>query len=497
MVLLTLSSRINKIVGPTLLRYGLLARYRLGGGVIRDSPILDNILLITFAQRLLSLEMQQETHDTLKQAQKKPTRFEAWAERTFDRIFGADPQMKDPSQKHDNYIDTNDIHKIRMSILNTYLRPILVPNETFADVMRWQFHQRFLKWARTEYLVARYGNDLQEAFHAFPRLRLSPQLSGSSSKRRLQSLFGVKSTRLKDNDDDSELEYELPKCSTVRKAFRMQNWSRRKNVNAGWKRLNHLTEQLDGQVAEPHKGIRVAIVDPRADVSSLSIENLLEISGGHVASCGPFNLLCEECDIYQLWTKEYIDTLASYLLKRCMKEDTVILDVGAGDGLLAHVLQQNMQQKVRAGSRGNSRTPPRVVATDDGSWKILTAPHSSVERLSVDQAVSKYAASQQLIVLCSWMPMGEDWSAIFRVHNVAEYILIGEHDDGNCGDNWATWGNVDYRPVEDNDSSPIPIYEREGYIRIDMEDLSQFQFARFDSSGSATSKTVVFRRQRK
>ena len=75
-----------------------------------------------------------------------------------------------------------------------------------------------------------------------------------------------------------------------------------------------------------------------------------------------------------------------------------------------------------------------------------------MERLDVVESMKKYDKSKeneeypvhQLIVLCRWMPMGEDWTKEFRDGGVDEYILIGECDDGNCGHNWLTWGNKAY-----------------------------------------------------
>jgi hypothetical protein len=45
------------------------------------------------------------------------------------------------------------------------------------------------------------------------------------------------------------------------------------------------------------------------------------------------------------------------------------------------------------------------------------------------------------VVFCSWMPLGQDWTAAFRAcASVSAYLLLGECDDGASGDPWATWG---------------------------------------------------------
>merc|ERR1712070_727533 len=103
------------------------------------------------------------------------------------------------------------------------------------------------------------------------------------------------------------------------------------------------------------------------------------------------------------------------------------------------------------------------------------------------------------------MPMGHDWTALFRAAGVDEYILIGEADDGTCGCNWKTWGNrafygKRYANDEENQAkhsgnfSPIPPHEKDGYQRFDMDALTKFQFSSFDLAISKSSKTVSFRK---
>jgi hypothetical protein len=45
------------------------------------------------------------------------------------------------------------------------------------------------------------------------------------------------------------------------------------------------------------------------------------------------------------------------------------------------------------------------------------------------------------MVLASWMPLGQDWTAAMRATPpVEEYVLIGQPDSSMCGDAWLTWG---------------------------------------------------------
>jgi hypothetical protein len=177
--------------------------------------------------------------------------------------------------------------------------------------------------------------------------------------------------------------------------------------------------------------------------------------------------------------------------------------------------------------------PPTVIATDNQSWNITKKAevlgYDVVTTIDMHCNTKLSDNVKQVIVICSWMPMNEDWTKYFRVGNVDEYILIGESDDGNCGDNWATWGNPKFHPCYDvekdiiildannesnnkNDNNnpgnsadcmikryrnkfiPTPPYELDGYIRTNLDYLSKYQFSRFDSRVSKTGRTVSFRR---
>jgi len=296
------------------------------------------------------------------------------------------------------------------------------------------------------------------------------------------------------------------------------------------------------------------------------------VTKGYIRNCGPLNALCQEANFYQLYSREYVQELGDYLLKRTasrlvagetqrrnqqqnvekdddgifedtpsMSPETVVLDIGAGDGLLMHCLRDYMERKVmglplsdnrKGNKRRNNRRNvknntkhhtstiiPTMAATDDMSWKIFAK--AEVEKLAVEQALEKYTRSTnalpkdpntnktpeqqmshpQVIVLCSWMPMGQDWTSHFRAAGVDEYILIGEADDGSCGENWQTWGNPAFCDRDGEDSAarggdgPIPPYAAEGYQRTDMDALAKYQFSSFDLANSKSSKTVSFRRK--
>ena len=402
-----------------------------------------------------------------------------------------------------------------MEAYENYMRPILVPNERWGDVMRWQFNVRFVNFARVEFLAAKYGLDLKDAMDAYPKIRMGPQASVTRMKRKLGILWPEV------QEEGKEWLPLVPSTNTVIKAFQLQSWSRKKNMDAVWNRMTALTKKLGGEVIDvPGSWWKIAKIPPETSVASLSIEAILETAGvAGLSSSGSFNLFCEECNVYQLWTREYIDGLAEYLLERTQHfdGDTIVVDIGAGDGYLAQLLRESFtsdpqknRRPPKTQRRGgpvpkqqteSKRKVPEVVATDDGSWEII--PGAPVEKLSFEKALEKYAVndSRQVIVLCSWMPMGVDFTALFRDYNVEEYILIGEYDDGNCGHNWQTWGNMESRldnleGTDDTDSSSIvPLFEAEGYKRVELSDLSKYHLSRFDCSVSCGSKTFSFRRQ--
>lgn len=327
---------------------------------------------------------------------------------------------------------------------------------------------------------------------------------------------------------DSSVFQRLPKSDVVIKAFGMQDWAKDKDTQRVRQSMLPVAQQLGGTVlkqdqtssssqeslsSKTSRLLNHAVIPPDTDLSDTSLEDILEVvTGGYIANCGPLNALCQEANFYQMWTREYVQHLGDYLLQRSANERTTILDVGAGDGLLMQCLRDYMNQKAgssnknrkTANARGGATKTvnvPSLVATDNMSWNIFV--RAQVEKLSVEDALEKYANSNQdteneptdqVIVLCSWMPMGEDWTSLFRAAEVDEYILIGESDDGSCGHNWKTWGNPSFREGFATPGEVAPPYKQDGYKRWDMDVLTPFQFSSFDCAVSKSSKTVSFRR---
>ena len=529
MVFLTLSRKINKVIGPFLLRNGVNLRHALArGGVVKDNALLDNMLLIKWSQKIVSLEVHDEALKLV--AESKGLQMGKWADDMFDQIFGTDAE----EARRKNMTPS----ELRLLVLESFLRPALLKNEQWGDVAKWQFNRHFMKWARAEFLLAKHGIAVQDALTTYPKLRQSPQLAINPMRRGVLKLVHGGS-----EVPETPKQMALPSASLVEKAFHMKDWSRKKDPNASKQYLDRVAAKLGGSIIDLRGGsMRFANIPSDADVSKVSLEDVLELAGGHVAHCGPFNALCEERDIYQFWTREYVDLLANYILKQTndFKGETVVIDLGAGDGLLTKNIEMSISKEIRGEATSNfvkrkgrqhrSNAPaspavsqqnqytkvPAIIAVDDGSWSIYQK--ASVEKMGVEEALATYCSnddddrtSKQVIVLCSWMPMGVDWSALFRQFNVDEYILIGECDDGSCGDNWETWGSHSFltddieeafeeeggSPVESESASPTPRpFEMDGYKRIDIDDLVAYQFSRFDSAMSKTGRTVTFRRHK-
>mmetsp|Transcript_1615 Transcript_1615/g.2296 ORF Transcript_1615/g.2296 Transcript_1615/m.2296 type:complete len:487 (-) Transcript_1615:15-1475(-) len=475
----------------------------------------------------------------------------------------------------------------RLEAFEAFLRPALVPNNLWSDVMRWQFHNRFIKWARSEYLLAKFEPTLENALMQYPQLLIANNSNNNKNNNQLTFKY-------------------LPSSKVLKRAMKMDHWKKKdtttmrshknddnnnldiENNHDEYKYMEEIVQRLHGgslvsiplsqsststqsQTTPSPSFLKIPNIHPDTDLTNLSVEDILELAGGHVKSCGPFNVLCETQHLYEYWTQEYVQGLSQYLWNRCMEfysnnegAETIILDVGAGNGFLTQVLRECMTmerereeelvnndtflkqfakkkswkngkkhrislKQTSSSSKTNDISSisimPQIIATDDGSWKIR--PTAPVESLSVQDAVNKYGRNypkhlqrqkqqqqsdkqmHQLIVLCSWMPFGEDWTHMIRKSGADEYILIGECDDGNCGHNFHTWGNPAYHERGDeheevgkdaihdmNADDLIAPYLLDGYERINLDDLSALQFSRFDSSVLSKSHTVSFRKKK-
>lgn len=122
--------------------------------------------------------------------------------------------------------------------------------------------------------------------------------------------------------------------------------------------------------------------------------------------------------VHQLLTQEYVDALAAHITATGLKP---VIEVGAGRGDLARAL---------------ARRGVEVRASDDGSWldgrlRWPTAVPAGVQRQGYVEALR---SARPALVICGWMPRGEDWTPAFRAcPSVRAYLLLGEARGGATG----------------------------------------------------------------
>jgi hypothetical protein len=547
MVLLSsVTSKFNRFVAPRLLKSSLLARYQLSRNkpLIIDNPYVDAFFLIPLSQKIISIEVQQvakerekeEKATTINNNKKKdPSAVDDFVDRVWDRYLeGLSPTTTENENEVDihNAItrdanNNNNSHRVKAFI--EYMRPVLTPNNVFDDLNTWRFNNRFAKWIRAEYLICKYEGEIRDILSIHPKLKYSAVLSQARSRIRDTMRYGLSADMTTGNSTIQHAK-SLPSVELLNDAFGMHDWIKTKSTVGGeYDLMSTIAEkELGGTMHEiPGSNVLIPEVDGDKNISHLPFEHLLELTGCHVSSCNAFNALCDDAGIYEFWTDEYVQGLTGYLIERCRDlsqgdddcKDVVIVDVGAGDGLLTKIIREKIakstmnrkigknrkQKKIGKNESTSSKKKrdwniPKVIATDDGSWSIM--PKADVVQLNVKEAMDEYnphvdesgvtSKRHHLIVICSWMPMGEDWSAYFRSVDADEYILIGECDDGSCGDNWLTWGNKEFHVDQDKDEMNPHVMD--GYYRNELDNLSKLQFSRFDSAISSSSKTISFRR---
>lgn len=196
--------------------------------------------------------------------------------------------------------------------------------------------------------------------------------------------------------------------------------------------------------------------------------------------------LCQDSTnpIFEIFTEEYIDALANYVLSRLQEygaiidNPLVILELAAGNGRLTHFLRQKLQTK--------SPGLAHLIASDSHSLKIQ--PLFPVLIATQLEALEIYRPH---IIITSWMPQNKDFSADIRAtSSVLEYILIGEIDSNCCGDRWSTWGNLD--PSATVQEPLIAPYRADGFQRVEIQNLTDMQFSR---TRDGISHTVSFQRE--
>lgn len=205
MVFLTLSKKIANTIGPALFRSGLMARNALVQKA--NSPYLDMMFLLPFSQKLISLAIYDDSRRVVSQFYKKG---------------------------NDKMDATLAISDLRLQVLSDNMRPALLPNEVWDDIDQWRWNLRVMKWARSEFLVSKYGPQVKEALDAYPQIRASPQLTPHPTHKLLLNLARG-TIDLGQQGEETAISNKhnnaipLPSTETLTKAFGLKRWATKKN----------------------------------------------------------------------------------------------------------------------------------------------------------------------------------------------------------------------------------------------------------------------------
>ena len=151
------------------------------------------------------------------------------------------------------------------------------------------------------------------------------------------------------------------------------------------------------------------------------------------------------------YTSEAVQALATYLDARCAALGcTEVIEVGAGDGRLAHLLNACDALRSR-----------RVIPTDPmPKARVREVMGSTADEpvdfpVEVNDSEGALVCHRPSLVLCAFMGCGQDWTAAWRAAGVKEYVLLGALGEGETS----------YRCLNE----PAP----DGYEKLLLEDVSR------------------------
>jgi len=192
-----------------------------------------------------------------------------------------------------------------------------------------------------------------------------------------------------------------------------------------------------------------------------------------------------EHNYYQVYTKEFIESLSKYLanqIKAYYKEyntPITLLEVGSGDGRLSLFLQQELSNIL-------DQKLYLIVSTDNKDWEkrgMTNKESNHVVNMDYKDAIKKYAAGPTIILSC-WMNVDVDWTGDFRSETtIKEYIMIGDVF------RTAYYGQGYYLPINSDFICKRLSQEDNGHGKKIVNGL----VGRFDGSPhNPTSKTEVY-----
>lgn len=331
------------------------------------------------------------------------------------------------------------------------LRPALTPNNMLSDIAAWSENIAFVAWLRAAFLDLKHCN--------------SPQLFEA------EQLFAMQPETLLSHRKACEL-------------FRLS----RPSLSPGEWQPNG----VGASTARRRELLSLQDPDSDLDITDWPLEDVIEAAGGCVWGRGAFNVFAHRNNLFEFITQEFVNGLAEYVAARCnsivlQREEpcsgttvATVAEVGAGSGQLAWHLAPLLEKH-----------GIRFIASD-------AQPRRSPFRHRLQQQDYRDTLAEHMpdIVICSWMPMGTDWSQSFRESGVEEYILLGEADYGNCGCLWKTFGNPAFAPISGTEMPLLSPHKSDGYEKHYLDEISCFMLQRFDSDlyPGGSSRAVSFRR---
>jgi len=179
-----------------------------------------------------------------------------------------------------------------------------------------------------------------------------------------------------------------------------------------------------------------------------------------------FTVCCEN-NIFQLWNKEYIETVSEAILN--LVGEDLVLEVAAGDGMLSHWLRE---YGVNIKATDNMSWHQQNDAHDDRKRRFHrpTQIHSEVEELDGISAIRKY---NPRMVIASWIEYCSELDCEILDERPEYLILIGE-GNGGCTGSTKFWGD------EWNEDNKTPAYwTQKGYSEKEL-DIDVWNICRTD-----------------
>jgi len=287
-----------------------------------------------------------------------------------------------------------------------------------------------------------------------------------------------------------------------------------------WRKIESDAQRM---INEKTKNFRTAAYLPSKYEVLKAFEDVLHATGIPLAH-ELWDLYCMQGDLvgagrlndiwptYEFVTVEMVAALGDYIAGKAQisgntaQNPFVVLEVGAGMGQLSYFVQKYLNDKYPG--------LVRVIPTDSGT--ILTDKHLApgpfpVETKDYQEALSVHSPK---MVICSWMPYGEDWTPYFRRNpNVQEYLLLGPADE------WIEYSPEDQKQWEEagrlvlsvcgkletfglGEDGPVavPAYSQDGFDMRVLPQISRHQLNRMDfrvlnSDQARRSVTLSFTRR--